>query len=304
MKPRLLVVWVLAGISSVAIAAEPTTQPVVPVDQIPVPAARESAPAAVVSPGDKIVILPFEVMGDAQRRDWVSRAVQENLSTEAARSGGVVPISAPAPSDQIDTAAALDAAKALDGNLVVFGACEFDGPDVRITGQIVNVKTGSAIAGLKASGDFRDLFALEDVLTGQLARALHPPIVVTAGTPRAGGDPMIFNQTAPPLTAADLFPPPTDATRFADQYNQYYYDQGWDDYGGYLGYGGFGYGGFGYYRRNIGSYWPVHSYYGPSHISYPHPTESFPGRSTLIMASPSSGPGPMYASYGGGGFRH
>jgi len=264
------------------------------VDQIPVPAPRAVAPAPAVSPGDTIVIFPFEVLGDAQRRDWVSRAVQDNLGIEAARLGGVFPIAAPAPAEEIDTAAARDAAKALNGDLVIFGACEFAGPDVRITGEIVNVKTGLALAGLKASGDFRDLFALEDVLTAQMGRALHPPVAMASASQRASDRSMIFTETAPPLTASDLFPPPNDATQFADEYNRYYYDQDWLDFGGgYLGYGGFGYGGFGYFRSGIGYYWPVHSYYGPSHISYTPPAPVLPQRATLIMAPPPARIMPM-----------
>jgi TolB-like protein len=274
MRPLWLAL-VAAGVSTLAWAAEP----VVPVDQIPVPGPRANAqPTPVLSAGDKIVILPFEVLGDTvDRRDWVARAVQQNLSAEAARLGDVFPISAPAPAGEINTAAARAAAQNMDGKFVVFGTCEFSGSGLRITGQIVNVKSGLAIGGLKAGGDLRDLFALEDQITSQMDRAFRPPSAQAETAQRAQDQKMIFTETTPPVTAADLYPAVPYTTQFANDYYNYYYDQGWP-YG--YGYGYPWFGGYGFW--GIGSYWPVYSRYVPR-ISYTKPAPPVEQPPTMIF---------------------
>ena len=239
-------VLVAMCLSAVATAGK-TTQPLTPVDQIPVPGPR--APVAAVNPappveiapaGSKVVIVPFESLGNADRRDWVVRALQESFSTEAARLGGLFVFSAPAPADQkIDTAAARDIARTYSGDLVILGSCQFAETGVRITGQIINVKTGESVAGLKASGDMRDLFSLEDQLTGQMSRALRPP-----KTQLAQAQPnLILTQPAPQLTADDLYPAPNYSYGSADAYNRYYY-QPYGAYSFYNGFGGYTYPGF------------------------------------------------------------
>jgi TolB-like protein len=285
MRNSTLVVCVLMALSSIARAA-PSTQPLISVDDIPVPGPRAPAAAVAVAPtppppvapaGSRVVILPFESLGDVDRRDWVVRAVQESLSTEAARLGGIFVFSASTPlADKIDTAAARQAANAYNGDFVIFGACQFVDTDLRITGQIVDVKTGGSIAGLKASGDLRDLFALEDQLTNELARALRPPPAPpqpALALARAQNNSAIFTNQPPPLTADDLYTPFDPSVLYASAYNRYYYASPYlpDFYGGYgygfiggyfgpgLSYSGFGTGGFRYHRNfpDIGNH-PSH----------------------------------------------
>jgi TolB-like protein len=278
MRFQVIGTWILAATAAVA-SADPATQPLLPVDEIPVPAPRTvavaapvaSTPAPAAAPAwSRVVILPFETIGDADPRQWVVRAVQQTLSAETARLGGIIPISAPAPAAgaPIDTDAALNVARTYGGDVVVFGAVQFAAGDVRFTGQVVAAKTGAPIAGLKASGDFRDLFALEDMLSSQLDRALRPPAPVADS--RAQDQNLIFTQPAPALTAADLYTPLSDTQLFAGDYQRYYYDQ--NDvspflYGGYgYGWGGYGYGlglgGIGYYPSFYGNYYGAHDGYG------------------------------------------
>jgi len=261
MRVASISIFILTAVSAMAVALADGPA-LVPVDQIPVPPARgpvvtvaatpATAPpatqpvAASAAAWSKVVVLPFEALGDADRREWIVRAVQQSLVAQAARLAGIVPISEQSPvgSDRVDTAAALDAAKTAGADGVVFGACQFIGTEMRITGQIIDVHSGAAVAGLKAGGEMRDLFDVEDQLDSQLARALRPqpiaPPVVAQGLGPQNNS--LLPNPAPQLTADDLYPPPYNVA-LANAYNSYYYNPGTPYAYGYGGYG-FGYSGF------------------------------------------------------------
>jgi TolB-like protein len=283
MRPTFLAAWGVAGILGGAafVAATPTAAQglgQVPIDDIPVPPLRAvevaagpatmpsgggpaaadpvAAPAPVViAPGSKVILLPFDGLGDSGAHAWVGRAIQDSLGSEVARLKDLSPVStdpqgntaAGAPAGPTDTAGAIAQAKAAGADVVVFGSYQFLDTDVRMTGQVVDVATGQAIAGLKASGEFRDLFSLEDQLGSQLRTALRPPPPVTEQD-RLADNQTIFGQQTPPLTNDDLYSIPGYSPQFQDAYNRYYYDwNDFSDYGGYGGgFGGFGYGGFGF----------------------------------------------------------
>jgi TolB-like protein len=263
-----MIVAVVMAIAGVAFA-DPTTKPMISVDQIPVPgprapvvaAANPAGPAAVAGAGAKLVILPFESLGGADQRDWVIRALQESFSSEAARLGGLFIFSAPAPAGQkIDSAGAIDIAKTYNGDFVIFGSCQFVDSSMRITGQIVNAKTGESVAGLKASGDMRDLFELEDQLSNQMSRALRPPanaVAVAGAQPAANQG--IFTQPAPPVTADDLYPPYDQSSTYALQSYRYYHSSSYYNSFGFYGsffnpgffYANYVPGGYGYYPNGF-----------------------------------------------------
>jgi|GEM_PF-5985743 len=201
---------------------------VVPVDQIPVPPPRveaSAAPAPILS--GNIVVLSFELLGDVRQRDWIATGLQRTLSAEVAKIGGFTPLLGAPPVGAIDAKAAAAVAKAAGGEVVVFGTCQFSGTLIRITGEVVDVKTGRAIRGLKASGAYTDLFDLEDILSSQLTHTLKPPAPVVA----SNASPALQAQLpagpipAGPNPAMVYYATPTDAQRFADQYSHYYYAQ-------------------------------------------------------------------------------
>jgi TolB-like protein len=245
-----------------ALLADPaTTQPAMPVSEIPVPPPRAAATPAATAPivtnvlSGKVIVLPFEVLGDAGGRDWVGRAVQESLASEIAHLGGFSPVSLAA-TGPIDTATALDTAATAKADIVIFGDCQFDVTDIRFTGQIVDVSKGQAVAGLKASGNFRDLFALEDQLSAEVRHALKPPPPPVAGSPNPD-DSMVFGKPAPELSTAALYQTANDAERFSSEYNHFYYAPAYepfllDDGGGYPFEGGYNAFSGGYYPFDFG----------------------------------------------------
>jgi hypothetical protein len=62
---------------------------------------------------------------------------------------------------------------------VVEGEFQILGPDLRITGQVIESADGNVIGGIKTSGGVRDLFALEDTAGMQLKRIVNPPAQTT-----------------------------------------------------------------------------------------------------------------------------
>ena len=287
MRLRSVALMVCGLGSSTVLADVPVKMALVPVEEIPVPAARAPAlgqsvalqsssqspatqPVQVAQAMGNVVILPFEPLGDTEYRRWVPRAVQQSIASEVARLKGLQPIAVgPAASgtsggaieNSGETAVARQQAKANNGDIVIYGSCQFNGTDVRLTGEIESIADGRALGGLKASGDFKDLFELEDVLAGEVQRILRPAVgsdinaqnKALAVNPGAGG--------APSMTAKDLFAPSPDTVRFGDQYNRYYYAPA------YLPYLPLIYGGGGYLD-------PVYSIYQGGY--YPNIGGSFP----------------------------
>jgi TolB-like protein len=242
-----MVRYVLIGLVSMGMAAmaagDPASQPV-PLDQIPVPLPRNApqpptpapaaaAPAAIPA-GGKVVILPFEPIGDTQNRDWIGRAIQQNLAAEVARLGGWFPISAPAPGGPIDTAAARKAAVANGADLVVFGSFTLVGDMIQFNGQVLAANSDQALAGIKINGNFRDLFALEDELSAQLHRALRPTpsIAIIPAQQQAGAQAPVFGGgQLPDYTVAgndagngyQAYPPEDDDNDYSYPYVYYNY---------------------------------------------------------------------------------
>jgi TolB-like protein len=302
-----MVRYVLIGLVSMGMAAlaaaDPTTQPI-PLDQIPVPLPRNApqpptpppaaAPAAIPA-GGKVVILPFEPIGDTQNRDWVGRAIQQNLAAEVARLGGWFPISAPAPVGPIDTAAARKAAVANGADLVVFGSFTLVGDMIQFNGQVLAANSDQALAGIKINGNFRDLFALEDELSAQLHRALRPTpsiAIIPAQQPQGAQTPVFGGGQLPDYTVAgndsgygyDAYPPEDDENDYSYPYV-------------YYAYGPFGYGYHRHHDRDrdhSGGQWPngsnPNSNGGDSPSGNGGMTRTFPTPGNVPMRI---GPGPM-----------
>lgn len=306
MKTMLISVLVL-GVCGVLAAAQ-TTQPVASVINIP------TTPSATVQ---RVVVLPFEVMGDVSDHAWAGRAIQHSLAAEVARLSGMSPVTVEAGDGPLNTAKACDTAKAVGADFVIFGDCQFSDASVRITGEIINVSTGQTVAGLKVSGNFRDLFAMEDAVGTQVRRALHPPTITISGGALPDQS-AIFTDPAPsPDDVVVDAPNPNDMT---DDYNRYYY--GDVDYN----YTPYGYGGSGYYGGDYG-YGYGYGGYGQQIIIIRHnhnrddrdgrnhnngsgeemhgPNAGYSGmRGSFGMSSPAIGRGSMgFGAISGGGMR-
>jgi TolB-like protein len=210
----------------------------------------------------KVLLLPFDSIGPAEKQ-WVAKAVQQNLLAELSRVNSVQPLVA----DKIarDQTDALKLAADANADYVVFGSYQSVEGDLRITGQVIEVARKQAVAGLKTTGTQRDLFGMEDVIANQVKRALPQPV--------AQAQPEMLQQppAAPPAVEAtgpvvmdvnqkmrdleDQIDRMIDRMRYAPAYDDYYPNY----------YSGYGY-----------SYYPTYYYYPVytnrhHHHQFPHP---------------------------------
>jgi TolB-like protein len=122
----------------------------------------------------KVLLIPFDSVGPAEKQ-WVAKALQQNLLAELSRVNSVQVVTQERAVSEME--AALKAASAVSADYVVFGSYQAVDGDLRLTGQVLDVGKKQAIAGLKSTGAQRDLFGMEDVISNQVRRALPQPVV-------------------------------------------------------------------------------------------------------------------------------
>ncbi len=146
-------------LSATAIAiAEPLT-----IQQAAPPATQ---PVAVTAAGD-VYVTAFLAVGDSSRLEWAGTGVQQNLVTDLAR-GHLRPVAATG-----SVADARSAAKDAGARYLITGTYQSADDMLRFTGQIIEVASGTVIGGLSATGADRDLFSMEDALSGQAIKQLN-----------------------------------------------------------------------------------------------------------------------------------
>ncbi len=240
------------GLSTLGVAAL-ADGPALPPAVAPAAPATQPAASAV-----DVFVTPFQPLADAGDLAWAGRAVQQNLVGDLARAA-----LRPAAGD--GAADPLAAARSAGARYLVGGTFQRDGILIRFNGQLTDVATGSVAAGLTATGDGRDLFALEDALSAQAVRAVRR----LAGVPAAAGRPVPAD-LQPSALAAAVQPPAggtgssydgsalqayvdADRTPSTDYAQQVANSRDRNTFGSYTnstafagGFGGFGGGGFGY----------------------------------------------------------
>jgi TolB-like protein len=121
----------------------------------------------------KVLLLPFDSVGPVEK-DWVAKALQQNLVAELARVNSVQAVTGERAASGVD--AAMKAAGEAKADYVVFGSYQSVDGDLRMTGQVIDLSKRQAVAGLKSTGSQRDLFGMEDVIANQIKRALPQPV--------------------------------------------------------------------------------------------------------------------------------
>jgi TolB-like protein len=158
----------------------------------------------------KVLLLPFDSAGPAEKQ-WIAKAVQQNLIAELTRIDSVTPVAGTQIAATIEDA--LKAAQNANADYVVFGSYQAVDADLRMTGQVLDVAKKQAIAGLKSTGTQRDLFGMEDVIANQVRRALPQPIA-------QAGPEMLQQPPAQPVAAPPLAPPVVNVNQQANNLQQ------------------------------------------------------------------------------------
>lgn len=243
----------------------------------------QSAPAITIdgraaandTAGRVVLVLPIAPPPSGGNAN-VSQSIQQDLVADLTTLTGarvIAPVGAqPATNEQ----AALDDARQHNADFVVWGQSQVSGTQLRVTGQLLHVSDGHALAGLKATAPVDDLFPLEDSLAAQVAHALPAPIGLVTPPSQTQSPPEQGGSVSPPPTApaptADNGNPYYSYTETVPQtyynYNTYYYPSYWSPYWGYP------YWGYPYYWGGIGigfygGYWH-HGWYGGHFYGHPY----------------------------------
>ena len=116
------------------------------------------------------MIIPFSVLNVPESQQWIGKGVQENLIADLGRSGAYSPLAFQGQVVVEDNAAAVRLAKNANTALVIRGAAQMVGDQVRITAQVIDANSGETIRTASVTGPTGDMLKLEDQLSAQLVR--------------------------------------------------------------------------------------------------------------------------------------
>jgi TolB-like protein len=136
------------------------------------------APPALA--GEAVAVMPFSDLAGAQRN--VGEAIRETVTTdlrevpgltvvERARLDAVLTEQRLASAGELDPARAAKVGRLVGASLIVTGAYQRSGGSVRLTARFVRVETGEVVGAAKVDGAAGDFLALQDRVTGELARS-------------------------------------------------------------------------------------------------------------------------------------
>jgi len=172
---------------------------------LPIHAASNLDAGAAAAP--TILVVPFVTTSDGSN-PWVGKAVQQDLLTELTH-GTLARVMAPtSAAPAADAATALKAARDQSASIVIYGQAQLVGPNVRLTGQILDVSSGAALGAVKVTGPFDDLFHLEDALAGQVLTVL-PRSLLTVLTQEGLPPPPVNIPQSPEAAPLDIEPVPS-----------------------------------------------------------------------------------------------
>jgi len=212
------------------------------------PVRAEGPTTAPAADQGKILVLPFTALNKAESQAWLGRSIQQSLLADLTV---VAPARATAADTEVnDAPAAIDVGRRAGAAYVVFGAFATVNQELRVTGQLLDVTAGKAVAGLKATGPATDVFRLEDHLAAQIRRALAlgPP---SLETPAASAPAVETQPPYGPLSVETPMSPDEYYSNYANPpvqnqyyYNSYYYQNPYSypayDWGGWYPWWGFG----------------------------------------------------------------
>jgi adenylate cyclase len=120
-----------------------------------------------------IAVLPFTYLGDKPGEDWLADGIAEDIRTAVSRFRDLAVIGRYSSSryrgDAVDIR---QAAKELGAHYVLQGSVRRSGDRLRITGQLVDPRTGASRWSERYDRPFADLFAIQDEVASKVAAQL------------------------------------------------------------------------------------------------------------------------------------
>lgn len=138
---------------------------------------RREPPAAVSTSIRTLAVLPFKPIVAAQRDEALELGIADTLITRLSHIPAVVvrPIGAVRQYSKLD-ADPLAAARALDADAVLDGSIHRDGARLRVTVRLLRTSDGKPLWATQLDDTRRDLFAVQDFVADNVARAVGPAL--------------------------------------------------------------------------------------------------------------------------------
>ncbi|MDI6744773.1 MAG: FlgO family outer membrane protein [Thermodesulfovibrionales bacterium] len=139
----------------------------------------------------RIAVLPFKNLMQKQDLNWLSEAIPETITAKLGSIRGVSLIER-AQLDKafqemglqkagvVDESTAVKAGKIAGVDIVVIGAFQVVGDEVRITARFVEVQTGKVLSTADERKSFREMYALQDAVAFSLAESLQKALKIVA----------------------------------------------------------------------------------------------------------------------------
>jgi adenylate cyclase len=145
------------------------------IDAAPIPVPESAAPSV---PRLSIVVLPFANLNNDPEQQYFADAITEDLTTDLSRIAGSFVISRnSAFTYRGKTIGTKQIGRELGVRYVLEGSVRRSGNQVRINAQLIDAETDRHLWTERFDGDIRDLFALQDEVTGRIANALNVELV-------------------------------------------------------------------------------------------------------------------------------
>lgn len=148
-----------------SLAAAPATQP----------AAQADVPAS------DVLVLAFDEIDANPVQDWIGSGVQQSLVADLSQLKTLQTSSGAGRTTDLQRA--VETGRRAGAAYVILGSYQVVEPQLRISGQVVDVTSGRVVGALKATGTVRDLFALQDTLGTQAKRILNEQLTPPAQAP-------------------------------------------------------------------------------------------------------------------------
>jgi TolB-like protein len=224
--------------------------------------AQQQQAAPQQQSGPRVLVIPFTTLNVGDNQEWIGRAVQEDIIADFGRTNQFLPVAFQGQIVVEDNATAVSLAHKADATLVIRGSAQMVGPDLRITAQMIDARSGDTVTTASVTGPTADLLKLEDGLSAQLRTNLaamqaplptQQPAAAQPDQAQASGPvtyaPSPAYAAQPAYTPGYSYAPTYAAPVYADPGYGYdvspYYDYGYLGgpivvYGGGFGFRGYG----------------------------------------------------------------
>lgn len=149
--------------------------------RVPVTSA-DLSPRTAVPPRLSIVVLPFANLSGDQTQDYFADGVTDNLTTDLSThiSGLFVIARSTAFTFKGKDVDVQQLSRDIGVRYVLEGSVQRSGDEVRVNAQLIDAQSGAHLWAERFQEERRDLFVLEDLITGRIANALGVQLVQAA----------------------------------------------------------------------------------------------------------------------------